>query len=267
LKNMIQKISCLMKDLTIFIIRRKNAKISLRPVLSLCNFVGSKMTPLSIADNLKLLKCSLPESVCMVAVSKQQPVEAIMEAYHAGQRVFGENKAQELVIKRTQLPNDIEWHFIGHLQSNKVKEIAPFITLIHSIDSLSLLQEVNRQAFKNNRVIDCLLQFYIATEESKFGLEASEAMNILSCDPYKHLNNVRITGVMGMSSFTENTDLVRQEFHTLFNVFQQLRSTFFQDMPSFRYISMGMSGDYPIAIGEGSNMIRIGTTIFGDRHY
>lgn len=201
----------------------------------------------------------------VVAVSKTQPVNAILEAYHAGQRVFGENKAQELVVKRSQLPSDIEWHFIGHLQTNKVRSLASFIHLIHSIDSLSLLTEVNNEARKNNRVIDCLLQFHIAIEESKFGLDIEEACALLGSEKYLDLKNIRITGVMGMGSFSDNEQMVRKEFKMLHGYFQLLKSRYFACTDSFNIISMGMSGDYLIAIEEGSTMVRLGTLIFGDR--
>ena len=220
---------------------------------------------MNIAENLERLRKSLPGNVTLVAVSKTKPVAAVMEAYRAGQRIFGENKAQELVTRHAQLPADVEWHFIGHLQTNKVRYIAPFISLIHSIDSLGLLAEVNREALKHNRVIDCLLQFYIATEETKFGFTLEEARSVLDSEIHKNLKNIRITGVMGMSSFTDNEALVRNEFRTLAGYFQLIRSEYFSKADSFRELSMGMSGDYPIAIAEGSTMVRIGTAIFGDR--
>ena len=188
-----------------------------------------------------------------------------MEAYLAGQRIFGENKVQELVAKQPRLPADSEWHFIGHLQTNKVRYIASFIRLIHSIDSISLLREVNREAQKNNRVIDCLLQFYIATEETKFGLSLEESRTILEDDSYKNMQNIRLAGVMGMSSFTEDEALIRSEFKTLKSYYLLIKSLYFKHDDHFCELSMGMSGDYRIAIEEGSTMIRIGTTIFGNR--
>jgi pyridoxal phosphate enzyme (YggS family) len=212
-----------------------------------------------------MLRSSVPGNVRIVAVSKTHPASAIMQAYEAGQRIFGENRVQELTAKHAGLPADIEWHFIGHLQSNKVRYIAPFVRLIHSIDSLALLRELNKEALKNNRVIDCLLQFYIATEETKFGLLMAEATAILDSEAYMAMKNIRITGVMGMSSFSDNTDLVRREFRTLHDYFMALKSSHFRDSEVFHEISMGMSGDYHIAIDEGSTMIRIGTTIFGNR--
>ncbi len=220
---------------------------------------------MTIAESLLRLQLSIPEHVKIVAVSKTKPVSAIMEAYAAGQRLFGENKAQELVAKQAQLPAGIEWHFIGHLQTNKVRYIAPFISLIHSIDSLSLLKEVNREARKINRIIECLLQLYIATEETKFGLTLDEAKSLLGDDSLPELKNIRITGVMGMSSFTSDTALVRLEFRTLYNRYKLLKDQFFSLDDHFRELSMGMSDDYPIAVEEGSTMVRIGTSLFGNR--
>jgi pyridoxal phosphate enzyme (YggS family) len=185
--------------------------------------------------------------------------------YDEGQRIFGENKVQELVLKYQELPKDIHWHLIGHLQSNKVKFIAPFISLIHSVDSLSLLKEIERQAKKNNRVIDCLLQFHIASEETKYGLDFSEAEQLLKSKEYADMKYVRIVGVMGMASFSEDEALVRAEFKNLKNIFLELKNHFFSQEDSFCNISMGMSGDYEIAIEEGSNMVRIGSLLFGER--
>ena len=220
---------------------------------------------MDIAGSLESLRKSLPARVKIVAVSKTHTVAAIRQAYDAGQRIFGENRVQELETKRTQLPLDIQWHFIGHLQSNKVRYIAPFISLIHSIDSLSLLSEVNREAMKNNRVIDCLLEFYIATEESKFGFDLAEVTGLLESDQYSAMKNIRITGVMGMGSFTDDTSLTKQEFSTLAGYYQHLKTTRFAEDPAFSELSMGMSGDYPIAIEAGSTMVRIGSAIFGSR--
>jgi len=222
---------------------------------------------LNITENLLLLKSSVPDHVGIVAVSKMQPVEALQEAYQAGHRIFGENKVQELVQKRMQLPTDIEWHFIGHLQTNKIKYIASFISLIHSIDSIHLLKEVNREAIINKRVIDCLLQFHIATEESKFGLDIEEAEDLLNSKVYREMKNIRITGIMGMSSFSDDIKLVRKEFHTLYGYFKKLKGIYFEHQASFEVISMGMSGDYLLAIEEGSTLIRIGSSIFGERQY
>lgn len=201
----------------------------------------------------------------LVAVSKTKPAWAILELYNKGQRAFGENKVQEMVAKYEQLPKDIEWHFIGHLQTNKVKYIAPFVQCIHSVDSLKLLNEINKQAKKNDRFIDCLMQFHIAEEESKFGLDQSEAAEILDAPELKELENIRITGVMGMATFTENMEQVRKEFKNLKSIFDHLKRAYFPDKEYFKEISMGMSGDYEIAVEEGSTMVRIGTLIFGIR--
>ncbi|MEI7723556.1 MAG: YggS family pyridoxal phosphate-dependent enzyme [Bacteroidota bacterium] len=222
---------------------------------------------MNIADNLLQLKKSIPGHVVMVTVSKQQPVTALMEAYQAGQRIFGENKVQELVAKQQKLPSDIEWHFIGHLQTNKVRFLAPCVSLIHSIDRLNLLMEVNKEALKHNRIIDCLLQFHIATEETKFGMDIGEAKEILESKSYREMKNIRITGVMGMSSFSDDMALVRQEFKNLHDFFLILKTSYFKHPDTFNVVSMGMSGDYLIAIDEGSTMVRIGTAIFGERHY
>ena len=221
--------------------------------------------PVQIAESIAWLKKTIPENVGIVAVSKTKPVSAIMQAYHAGQRIFGENRVQEVVFKQSQLASDIDWHFIGHLQTNKVRYIAPFISLIHSVDSMKLLAEVNREALKNNRIIECLLQFHIATEETKFGLDMAEATAILESESYLQLKNIRITGVMGMSSFSDDLLLVRREFKTLHDNFVTLKTQYFSQCGSFGHISMGMSGDYHIAIEEGSTLVRLGTIIFGDR--
>ncbi len=202
----------------------------------------------------------------LVVVSKTQPVARILEIYQkAGQRIFGENRPQEMLEKQAALPADIEWHLIGHLQTNKVKSIAPFVALIHSVDSLRLLQEIDKQALKNNRVINCLLQFHIAQEETKFGLSEQEAIEILQSPEFAVLQNVRICGVMGMASFTEDTEQVRKEFRALKTVFDHLKAKFFPKSTHFHEISMGMSGDWRIALEEGSTMLRIGSLIFGER--
>jgi len=201
----------------------------------------------------------------LVAVSKTHPANRVLEFYQKGLRIFGENRPQEMLEKHTALPADIEWHQIGHLQTNKVKYIAPFVALIHSVDSLRLLQEIDRQALKNGRVIDCLLQFHIATEETKFGLDEAEAMELLQSPEFKSLQNVRICGVMGMATFTENKDQVRTEFRHLKTIFETLKTRIFHDAPYFREISMGMSGDWQIALEEGSTLVRIGSLIFGER--
>jgi len=220
----------------------------------------------TIVENLHEIKNTLPENVHLVAVSKTKPISDLQEAYDAGQRIFGENKVQELREKQPQLPNDIEWHMIGHMQSNKVKYIAPYISLIHGVESLKLLQEINRQALKNNRVIKVLLQFHIASESTKFGLQLNEAKEILDSDEFQKLQNIEISGVMGMASFVENKSQVRLEFTKLKSIFEDLKSNYFTSTESFSTISMGMSGDYQIAIEEGSNMIRVGSSIFGARN-
>ena len=218
-----------------------------------------------ISERLHEILHSLPEHVTLVAVSKTKPASAILEAYNAGQRHFGENKVQEMMDKYPQLPKDIHWHLIGHLQSNKVKYIAPFVSLIHSVDSMKLLQEINKQALKHNRVIDCLLQFHIATEETKFGLDMEEATALLDSEGFRNLHNVRIIGVMGMASFTEDEQQLRKEFGELKTIFDKLKYTWFAQENSFSVTSMGMSGDYRIAIEEGSTMVRVGSSIFGSR--
>jgi len=221
---------------------------------------------MDIKKNLEAIRSELPVNVKLIAVSKTKPVSMIQEAYNAGQKVFGENKAQEMAAKYPQLPKDIEWHFIGHMQSNKVKYIAPFVSLIHSVDSLKLLKEINKQALKNNRTIDCLLQFHIASEETKFGLNLEEAGAILTNGEFMELKNVRICGVMGMATFTNNNNVIRKEFKNLKNIFEKLKNKYFDDKKYFKEISMGMSGDYKIAVEEGSTMVRIGTKIFGERN-
>lgn len=203
----------------------------------------------------------------MVAVSKTHSVEEIMEAYQTGQRCFAENKAQELSAKQPLLPSDIEWHFIGHLQSNKVKYIAPFVSLIHSVDSLKLLQVIDKEASKNGRTISCLLQFHIAEEDTKFGLDIEEAEEILESKAYRELKNISIAGIMGMATFTDDYDQVRREFRHLKAIFDQLKGKYFAHDPAFREISMGMSDDYEIAVSEGSTLVRIGSSIFGARIY
>ena len=222
---------------------------------------------MGIKQNLLKFKSTIPPGVKVVAVSKTKPVEDIMEAYHGGQRIFGENKAQDLSAKFPQLPNDIDWHFIGHLQTNKVKMIASFVSVIHAVDSLKLLKEINKQAAKHERTIDCLLQFHIADESTKFGLNIKEAEDILNSEEYTLLKNIRIAGVMGMATYTEDESQVRKEFRNLVENFNLLKNNHFSDNECFHEISMGMSGDYQIAIDEGSTMIRVGTLIFGERNY
>ena len=220
----------------------------------------------SIAEKLNKIKNVIPKEVSLVAVSKTKPIEDLKKAYDAGQRVFGENKVQELREKQPQLPNDIEWHMIGHMQSNKVKYIAPYISLIHGVESFKLLEEINKQALKNNRVIKVLLQFHIATESTKFGLQLKEAKEILDSNEYKRLGNIEVSGVMGMASYVQNESQIRQEFSKLKSIFEELKSKYFTSAESFNTISMGMSGDYAIAIEEGSTMIRVGSSIFGERY-
>lgn len=221
---------------------------------------------MSIAENLFQIKSQLPNNVTLIAVSKTKPVSAILEAYNAGQRTFGENYVQELVEKQELLPKNIHWHFIGHLQSRKVKLIAPFVSLIHGVDSLKLLEEINKQAQKNNRVIDCLLQVYIAEEESKFGLDEEELNTIFNFihDVKNEINNIRIIGLMGMATFTENENQIKKEFEYLKMVFDKF-SKYTADNWQLTVLSMGMSADYKLAIASGSNMVRIGSSIFGER--
>ena len=218
-----------------------------------------------IAEALKTIQTEISDQVTLVAVSKTKPVADLQIAYDAGQRIFGENKVQELTDKFEVLPKDIEWHFIGHLQSNKVKYIAPFVSMIHAVDSLKLLKEINKQAKNNDRTISCLLQFHIAEEESKFGLNLEEAQQILSSNEFVELQNISVVGVMGMATFTDDEDQVREEFRTLENYFHVVKSHFFKYNDAFEHLSMGMSGDYKIAIEEGSTMIRVGSSIFGSR--
>ncbi|MFC4210439.1 YggS family pyridoxal phosphate-dependent enzyme [Pedobacter lithocola] len=221
---------------------------------------------MSIADNLKQYKSEVEkDGVKLIAVSKTQTNEVLLEAYNAGQRIFGENQVQEMVDKQLHLPQDIEWHMIGHLQSNKVKYIAPFVKLIHGVDSLKLLQEINKQALKNKRVIDCLLQIYIADEETKFGLGYDETIELLRSDEYQTLKNIRIVGLMAIATNTKNEKQIKVEFNELKVFFDGLKISFFGNDDSFKELSTGMSADYKIAIEEGSTMVRIGSGIFGKR--
>lgn len=213
------------------------------------------------------IKATIPEHVTLVAVSKTKPISDIQEAYDAGHRTFGENYPQELRDKHEALPKDIQWHFIGHLQTNKIKYIIPFVTLIHSIDSANLLEAVNKEAKKHERVADCLLQFHIAQEETKFGLDLEEARQLLESDTFKNMENIRVCGVMGMATFTDDEEEVRKEFKHLKAIFDTLKQDYFAGQPQFKEISMGMSEDYPIAIEEGATLVRIGSKIFGPRHY
>ncbi|MBR5777540.1 MAG: YggS family pyridoxal phosphate-dependent enzyme [Bacteroidales bacterium] len=222
---------------------------------------------MSIKEQLATVKSTLPTTTRLIAVSKTKPVEDLQQAYDAGQRVFGENKALEMRDKHEVLPKDIEWHFIGHLQTNKIKYIVPFVSLIHSVDSLNLLKEINKEAAKKGRAIDCLLQFHIASEDTKFGLDYTEAEALLNSEEYASMENIRIVGVMGMATFTNDTDKVRAEFRNLKTIFDKLKEKYFADSDSFKEISMGMSDDYKIAIEEGSTLVRVGSAIFGARNY
>lgn len=219
---------------------------------------------MSIQTNLQRIKSTLPENVTLVAVSKTKPVSDLMQAYEAGQRIFGENKIQEMVEKWEQMPKDIQWHMIGHVQTNKVKFMAPFVSLIHGVDSLKLLQEINKQAQKNNRIIDCLLQIHIAEEETKFGFDEEELEILLNSIEFQEMKNIRILGLMGMATFTDNQEKVKQEFTHLKAIFDSIQM---QSVPTLNFstLSMGMSGDYKLAIECGSNMIRVGSSIFGSR--
>jgi len=213
---------------------------------------------MSIKNNLLNIKSTLPENVTLVAVSKTKPIPDLMEAYDAGQRIFGENKIQEMAEKWEAMPKDIQWHMIGHVQTNKVKFMAPFVSLIHGVDSLKLLEEINKQAQKNNRIIDCLLQIHIAEEETKFGLNEKELNEILASATFLEMKNIRIVGLMGMATFTDNQSQIKKEFTHLKSIFDLLIS-----QP--KTLSMGMSGDYKLAIECGSTMVRIGSSIFGNR--
>ncbi|KJD33114.1 alanine racemase [Tamlana nanhaiensis] len=218
---------------------------------------------MSVKENLNNIKSTLPEHVTLVAVSKTKPVSDIMEAYNAGQRIFGENKIQEMAEKYEELPKDIEWHMIGHVQRNKVKYMAQFVSLIHGVDNFKLLAEINKQALKHNRIIDCLLQIKIAEEDSKFGMTAAEASEILQSEDFSELKNINIVGVMGMATFTDDEQQIKNEFTRLKSIFDTLKS----QHSEFKIVSMGMSGDYQLAIHCGSTMIRVGSSIFGHRNY
>lgn len=222
---------------------------------------------MSITSNLIEIKKGIPDAVKLVAVSKFHPTEAIREAYSTGQRIFGESRQQEITVKHKDLPEDIEWHFIGHLQTNKIKQIVPYIHTIHSVDSWKLLAEIDKVAKKADRIIKCLLEIYIADEDTKFGLDFDECRSFLDQNLWQTLSNVQIAGVMGIATYTDNMDKVRTEFRSLKTFFDELKSTYFENFDYFREISMGMSHDYHIAIEEGSTMVRIGTSIFGERQY
>jgi pyridoxal phosphate enzyme (YggS family) len=217
---------------------------------------------MSIAENLNRIKNSLPEKVTLVAVSKTKPSSDILEAYSTGHRDFGENKVQEMVSKWEELPRDIRWHMIGHLQRNKVKYMAEFVHLIHAVDSLRLLAEIDKQGKRYRRVIDCLLQLRIAREETKFGLEEQEIRDILEGDPFRQMKHVRVVGLMGMATFTEDSSQLSHEFAALERLYTELAPEY-----GFHTLSMGMSGDYPLALEHGSNMVRVGSSIFGARNY
>ena len=222
---------------------------------------------MNIQQSIENIRKEIPENVTLIAVSKTKPNEDLMQAYDCGQRVFGENKAQEMKQKHVDLPKDILWHFIGHLQENKIKYIIDYVTMIHSIDSLKLLKEVNKHAVKVNRIVDCLFEIDINNEESKFGLSENEVRDILNSEEFKELNNVRMCGVMGIGSITDDREITREEFKNLKNIFTSLKNDFFEDKPYFKEISMGMTHDYDIAIQEGATLIRIGSKIFGARDY
>lgn len=222
---------------------------------------------MNIGENIKKINTQLPAHVRLVAVSKTKPVEALLEAYSAGQRIFGENYVQELITKQPLLPADIEWHFIGHLQTNKVKYIAPFVACIQSVDSLKLLREIDKEARKNSRVINCLLEFGIASDDSKFGFDSQDAFEFLANEQYKNFEGIRICGVMGMGSFVDDEITTRKEYSLLFSVFNRLKNSIFANEPAFCEVSMGMSHDFGIAVAEGSTLVRVGTLVFGERNY
>ncbi|HBC03082.1 MAG: YggS family pyridoxal phosphate-dependent enzyme [Aequorivita sp.] len=222
---------------------------------------------MTISENLKKFNRELPDNVTLVAVSKTKPTSDLMEAYNAGQRVFGENKIQEMEAKWQEMPKDIEWHMIGHVQRNKVKYMAPFVSLIHAVDSLKLLKEINKEAEKNERTINCLLQIKIAEEDSKFGMEEADAVKIFSSEEFKRLQNVKIVGLMGMATFTDDEKQISEEFQKLKKIYDQFRIQSRNFGTELRILSMGMSGDYKVAIENGSNMVRVGSAIFGERNY
>lgn len=220
---------------------------------------------MSIQSNLNEIKSALPAHVTLVAVSKTKPVADLMEAYNAGQRIFGENKIQEMAGKYEEMPKDIQWHMIGHVQTNKVKYMAPFVSLVHGVDSLKLLAEINKQAKKNDRVIDCLLQMHIAEEETKFGMDENELKELLASEEFKQMENIKVTGLMGMATFTGDESQIKKEFTHLKTIFDSLSGQPQTPNLKLQTLSMGMSGDYTIAIEYGSTMVRIGSSIFGHR--
>ncbi|MDO6490828.1 MULTISPECIES: YggS family pyridoxal phosphate-dependent enzyme [unclassified Cellulophaga] len=221
---------------------------------------------MSIKESLLTIKKELPDTVTLVAVSKTKPVSDLEEAYAAGQRIFGENKIQEMTQKWEVMPKDIQWHMIGHVQTNKVKYMAEYVSLVHGVDSLKLLKEINKQAKKHNRVINCLLQMHIAEESTKFGLDKEELNNLIDSDIFKALENINVVGLMGMATFTDNKNQVKKEFATLKEIFSSLQSIKSTNL-DVKILSMGMSGDYKLAIDQGSTMVRIGSSIFGSRNY
>lgn len=220
---------------------------------------------MNISENIQSIREKLPPQVKLIAVSKFQAIEKLQAAYQGGQRIFGESRALEMRDKHLQMPQDVEWHFIGHLQKNKIKYIAPFVSLIHAVDSAKLLKEIDKEAAKNNRVIDCLLQIHIAREEHKFGFSADELSSYLDSEDWKSLKNIRLVGLMGMATFTDNQEQIRQEFMQLKACFDQAKNGHFAQEDSFCELSIGMSDDYPIALDCGSTMVRIGSAIFGER--
>jgi len=222
---------------------------------------------MSVQQNIISIRKHIPAHVQLVCVSKFHPDEELLEAYNAGERVFGESKVQEMCGKQQRLPKDIHWHFIGHLQTNKIKQIVPFVELIHGVDTFKLLVEINKQAEKQNRKVNCLLQVYIASEITKFGFSSDELKSLLATAEWQELKNINIAGLMGMATFTDDKNQIRSEFKSLKMLFDELKNTYFVDNASFKEISMGMSDDYQIAIEEGSTMVRVGSSIFGVRNY
>ena len=222
---------------------------------------------MGIAENLYTLKNQIPGHVTLVAVSKTKPDEMILEAFQAGQVDFGENKVQDLVAKQERLPDDIRWHMIGHLQSNKVKYLASFVYMIHGVDSMKLLKVIDKEAVKTERIIDCLFQVHIAREEAKFGFSRDELLQVVQSESFRDMNHIRIRGVMGMATYTENSAQIREEFRHLKRIFEELKTSVFSGEASFDQLSFGMSGDYQLAVEEGSTMVRIGSLIFGPRNY
>ncbi len=220
-----------------------------------------------IQEQIELIRSELPEDVTLVAVSKFHPQNALQEAYDCGQRIFGESHVQELQVKQSVLPDDIEWHFIGHLQTNKVKYIAPYISLIHAVDTYKLLEEINRQGKKNGRIIPCLLQLHVAQEETKFGFFPDECLDMLDCGAWQALDYVRIRGIMCMASNVDDNRRIHKEFKTAYDFYEHVKNTYFASSPAFSIRSWGMSDDYKIAVQEGSNMVRVGSRIFGKRQY